>query len=71
MLAPVTPEPVAPRGEETIVRIGDLATIAIHVDAKWMRLPVGTITAMREAIAKLEALDDSAGVPVAPDGATS
>lgn len=46
-----------PRGETTIVRIDDLATITITVDAQWMKLPVETITSMREAIATLEALD--------------
>lgn len=46
----------APAGDETVVRIGDLATITISVDAQWMKLPVETITAMREAIGTLEAL---------------
>lgn len=50
---------VAPKGEVTVVRIGDVGTITVYVDAQWMKLPVATITAMREAIAKLEALDDS------------
>lgn len=49
--------PAMPRGETTVVRIGELATITITVDAQWMRLPIETITSMREAISKLEALD--------------
>jgi hypothetical protein len=51
----------APKGETTVVRIGDLATITVTVDAQWMKLPVATITDMREAIAKLEALDTGNG----------
>lgn len=58
---PAIPTPVAaapsPRGETTVVRIGELATITITVDAQWMKLPVDTITSMREAVAKIEALD--------------
>jgi hypothetical protein len=54
--APLAP-PVASKGETTLVRIGDLATITITVDAQWMKLPIATITSMREAIADLEALD--------------
>jgi len=54
------PRPVpthrAPQGETTVVAIGDLATITVTVDAQWMKLPVETITSMREAIAMLEAL---------------
>jgi hypothetical protein len=46
-----------PRGETTVVKINGLATITITVDAQWMKLPIETITSMREAIAKLEALD--------------
>jgi hypothetical protein len=52
---PPTP-PRAPSGEVTTVKIGDLATITITVDAQWMKLPVDKITAMREAIGQLEAL---------------
>lgn len=48
-----------PKGETTVVRIGDLATITVMVDAQWMKLPVKTITDMRTAIAQLEALDSS------------
>lgn len=48
---------IMPRGETTVVRIDELATITITVDAQWMRLPIDTITSMREAISKLEALD--------------
>lgn len=59
MEAPVTSLPT-PRGDVTVVRIDDLATITITVDAQWMRLPVETITSMREAIAQLEALDTGA-----------
>lgn len=44
------------RGETTVVEIDGLATITITVDAQWMKLPVETITAMRQAIANLEAL---------------
>lgn len=51
-------QPAGPKGERTMVQIGDLATITVFVDAKWMKLPVDTITSMREAIAKLEALGD-------------
>ena len=51
-----TTSPRAPSGEVTTVEIGDLATITITVDAQWMKLPVDTITAMREAIGQLEAL---------------
>jgi len=47
----------APKGETATIRIGDMATVTITVDAQWMKLPVATITTMREAIAKLEALD--------------
>jgi hypothetical protein len=47
----------SPRGETTVVKIDGLATITITVDAQWMKLPIETITSMREAIAKLEALD--------------
>ena len=54
---PVPPPVPTPRGDTTVVRIGDEATITITVDARWMRLPVETITSMREAIAQLEALD--------------
>lgn len=58
-LPPVySPPPTEPKGEQTIVRIGSLATITVNVEAQWMKLPVETITAMREAIAKLEALGD-------------
>lgn len=46
----------ASRGETTVVQIDDVATITINVDAQWMKLPVDTITAMRSAIAELEAL---------------
>lgn len=46
-------------GETAIVRIGSLATITITVDAQWMKLPVETITTMRQAIAQLEALNTS------------
>lgn len=46
----------SPRGETTVVKIDGLATITITVDAQWMKLPVETITSMREAIADLEAL---------------
>jgi len=53
-----SPPPAQSRGEVTVVRIGSLATIAVNVEAQWMKLPVETITAMREAIAKLEALAD-------------
>jgi hypothetical protein len=59
--APATPAPSAPRGDATVVRIGNLATITIVVDAQWMKLPVETITSMREAIAQLEALADDPG----------
>jgi len=38
------------------VKVGTQATITITVDAQWMKLPVETITAMREAIGQLEAL---------------
>lgn len=50
-----------PRGETTVVQIGDLATVTITVEAQWMKLPIDTITSMREAIAKLEALDSASG----------
>jgi hypothetical protein len=53
---PAVPTPAAPRGETTVVRIRDLATITVVVDAQWMKLPVETITSMREAIATLEGL---------------
>lgn len=49
--------PTVPRGETTVISIEDLATITVTVDALWMKLPVETITSMREAIVKLEALD--------------
>jgi hypothetical protein len=51
--------PAAPKGETTIVEISDLATITVTVDAQWMRLPIETITTMREAIAKLEGLSQA------------
>lgn len=67
---PIPPEPpsvatpvVEVRGETTIVRISDLATITVTVDAQWMKLPVSTITSMREAIGKLEALDATDAKP--------
>lgn len=54
------PKPAAvqttPQGETTVVEIGGLATIMITVDAQWLKLPVETITSIREAVAKLEAL---------------
>lgn len=50
------PSPRAQGGEVTVIRIDNLATITVTVDAQWMRLPVETITAMREAIGNLEAL---------------
>lgn len=49
--------PPTPKGDVTVINVDDLATITITVDAQWMRLPVETITTMREAIAQLEALD--------------
>jgi hypothetical protein len=55
MSAPVTAY-TAPRGETTVVKIDGLATITITVDAQWMKLPIETITTMREAIANLEGL---------------
>lgn len=65
-----TPEPTPgpassslPRGETTVVRINDLATITITIDAQWMKLPIDTITTMREAVASLEALDKGAREP--------
>ncbi|HUZ09762.1 MAG TPA: hypothetical protein VMU76_06290 [Acidimicrobiales bacterium] len=51
---PSRPRP--PSGEVTTVKIGDLATITITVDAQWMKLPVDVITHMRNAIGDLEAL---------------
>jgi hypothetical protein len=53
------PTPRAPAGEVTTVNIEGLATITIVVDAQWMKLPVETITSMREAIGQLEALGTS------------
>ncbi len=53
----LVPNAPTPRGDVTVVHIDDLATITITVDAQWMKLPVETITSMREAIAQLEALD--------------
>jgi hypothetical protein len=52
--APQTPQ--AASGEVSVIEIDDLATITITVNAQWMKLPVQTITAMREAIDKLVAL---------------
>ena len=58
------PEPMvqqpAPKGDVTVVHIDDLATVTITVDAQWMKLPVETITSMRDAITQLEALDTGA-----------
>ncbi len=48
-----------PSGEVSVIEIDDLATITITVDAQWMKLPVQTITAMREAIDQLVALGTS------------
>jgi hypothetical protein len=39
-----------------VIQIAPEATITITVDAQWMKLPVETITSMRDAISKLEAL---------------
>jgi hypothetical protein len=45
-----------PTGDVTTIKIDNLATITVTVEAQWMKLPVETIVSMREAIAKLEAL---------------
>ncbi len=53
--------PTSQRGEVTIVKIGDLATITVAIEAQWMKLPVETITSMRTAIETLEGLGTTNG----------
>jgi hypothetical protein len=45
-----------PSGDTTVIKIGSVATITVTVDAQWLRLPVETITTIREAVASLENL---------------
>lgn len=44
-------------GETRVFIIGDLATITVTVEAQWMKLPLDTITTIREAVDKLQDLD--------------
>jgi hypothetical protein len=60
----------APAGDTTVITIGNMATITVTVDAQWLRLPVETLTGIRQAVADLEALATSlpAGDDHRPDG---
>jgi hypothetical protein len=58
-LPETTPASPTPHGETTVIKIGDLATITVTVDAQWLRLPVETISTIRTAVKDLEGLADS------------